>query len=277
MTKSLKAVVFSDLHLQYNGELAFKLDLPADADVVVVAGDVTAPVSGSLKWLHENIAMKGFEVVFVAGNHEHYGFNYDDSMADGIAERHKYPNVHFLENEEVVIKGVRFLGATMWTDFELYERPEEAMKAASLGMNDYRVIHAKDRVGNVIRFTPERTRNIHKESRDWLRSSLGRRHDGPTVVLTHHCPHHLSVHPKYAGEKLNPSFASDFGAEISEFQPDFWIHGHTHSDFDYVFPGTRTRILCNPLGYVRRGFEGRPSVENPMFNPSLTIEIPLAA
>lgn len=277
MSATLKAVVFSDLHLKYNGELDFKLDLPADADVVVVAGDITCPVSESLKWLHKNIAMAGHEVVFVAGNHEHYGHIYDDSMADGMAERAKYPNVHFLENEEVVIRGVRFLGASMWTDFNLYERPEEGMKEALLSMNDYRTIHSRDKGGNVIRFTPERTLGIHQESREWLRGALAKKHAGPTVVVTHHCPHHMSVHPKYGGDKLNSSFASDLSEEIAEFQPDFWIHGHTHTNFDYVVPGTRTRVVCNPLGYIRFQYSGRREIENPLFDPYLTIEIPLAA
>jgi predicted phosphodiesterase len=277
MTGILKAAVFSDLHLKYNGELDFKVDLEPDVDVVIVAGDVTSPVAESLKWLHKNIAMAGHDVVFVAGNHEHYGHIYDDSMAGGMAIRDRYPNVHFLENEEVVIKGVRFLGATMWTDFNLYERPEAAMKEAVLAMNDYRTIHSKDASGNVTRFTPERTKAIHENSREWLRGALSVKYAGPTAVVTHHCPHHLSVHEKYAGQKLNASFTSDFGPEIAEFQPEFWIHGHTHSNFDYVVPGTRTRVICNPLGYVRGGFGGRREVENKMFNPYLTIEIPLAA
>ena len=276
MTRTVKTAVFSDLHLKYNGELGFKLNLEPDIDVVVVAGDVTSPVSESLKWLHREIAMAGHEVIFVAGNHEHYGHIYDDSMEGGVAARDQYPNVHFLENEEVVIKGVRFLGATMWTDFNLYERPEEAMKEAVLAMNDYRTIHSRDAGGNIIRFTPERTRSIHEDSRNWLRSALATKHDGPTVVVTHHCPHHLSVHEKYAGQKLNASFTSDFDPEITEFQPEFWIHGHTHSNFDYVVPGTRTRVICNPLGYIRGGYSGRREVENPMFDPYLTIEIPLA-
>ncbi|MDW9481801.1 phosphatase [Sinorhizobium meliloti] len=273
----MKAAVFSDLHLKYNGELEFKLDLAPDVDVVVVAGDVTSPVAESLKWLHRNIAMAGHSVVFVPGNHEHYGHIYDDSMAEGMAVRDRYPNIHFLENEEVLIKGVRFLGATMWTDFNLYERPEEAMKEAVLAMNDYRTIHSRDADGSIIRFTPERTRSIHEDSRNWLRGALATKHDGSTVVVTHHCPHHLSVHEKYAGQKLNASFTSDFSAEIAEFQPEFWIHGHTHSNFDYVVPGTRTRVICNPLGYVRGGYSGRREVENPMFDPYLTIEIPLVA
>jgi Icc-related predicted phosphoesterase len=151
------------------------------------------------------------------------------------------------------------------------------MKEALLSMNDYRTIHSRDKGGNVTRFTPERTRSIHHESREWLRGALAQQHAGPTVVVTHHCPHYMSVHPKYGGHKLNSSFASDFSKEIAEFQPEFWIHGHTHTNFDYVVPGTRTRVVCNPLGYIHFQYSGRREIENPLFDPYLTIEIPLPA
>ncbi len=274
MTDILKAVVFSDLHLAFS-ELDYELTLPVDADVVVVAGDVTAPVAKSLHWLNENIAMAGYEVVFVAGNHEHYGQVYEDSMKSGFEERSKYPNVHFLENEEIVIKGVRFLGASMWTDFDLYHNAPAAMAVASLYMNDYRVIHSRGSDGILQRFTPEMTRRIHQESRLWLRDALAVEHLGPTVVVTHHCPHELSVAPQYAGDKLNPAFTTDMDEMIMEFQPDVWIHGHTHANFDYVVPGTNTRVVCNPRGYVRQKYDRLKEVENKSFEPFKTIEIPL--
>lgn len=274
MKNTLKAVVFSDLHLAFSA-LDYKLELPADADVVVVAGDVSAPVSKSMHWLNENVAMKGHEVVYVAGNHEHYGQCYEDSMESGYVAREKYPNVHFLENSQVVIGGVRFLGASMWTDFDLHGNVPAAIRAATLGMNDYRHIHSKDERGNLRRFEAEMTRAIHKETRLWLRDALGTAFDGPTVVVTHHCPHPMSIAQKYSGDIMNAAFTSDLDREIREFQPEFWIHGHTHTGFDYVVPGTKTRVVCNPRGYVIERFD-RKEVENRQFEPFKTIEIPLA-
>src|SRR5690606_17707850 len=150
-----------------------------------------------------------------------------------------------------VIDGVRFLGATMWTDFELYGDMREAMEIAHWSMNDYRQIWDVDAANRLEAWTPERTRFLHQGSRRWLRTALSTRHEGPTVVVTHHCPHHLSVAEEYRGDALTPAFTSDFDAEIRQFQPELWVHGHTHNSFDYVVPDTRTRVVCNPRGYVR--------------------------
>ena len=267
--RPLQVAVFSDLHLAF-GPLEYDLDLPADVDLAIVAGDITAPVGASVRWLFETLVMKGVEVVFVAGNHEHYGQCYEDSMESGVAAAAKSPGVHWLENGETVIDGVRFLGASMWTDFELYGNVPAAMREAALQMNDYRHIHSRDAMGHVRRFDPERTRDIHAASRQWLHEALARHHDGPTVVVTHHCPHPMSIDPRHSGQLLNAAFVSDFGREISEFQPAFWIHGHTHTSFDYVVPGTQTRVICNPRGYARHG---RNEVENKAFELFRTIKI----
>ncbi|WP_348647882.1 metallophosphoesterase [Rhizobium sp. WYCCWR 11146] len=272
MADTLKAAVFSDLHLRYNQVLDFKFELPDDVDVLIVAGDISSPVSESLYWLNENVSALGREIVFVAGNHEHYGEVYEESMAEGIAERAKYPHIHFLENEAVVIKGVRFLGATMWTDFELFGDPSAAMTQAFEMMNDYQAIQtAKD--GKYYRFRPTQTKSYHDESRAWLRTALSTSHDGPTVVVTHTAPHRLSIAGEYARDGLTPSFVSDLSAEIEEFQPELWVHGHTHSSFDYVVPGTRTRVVCNPLGYVEGGYMGNRRYENTEFDRSMIVEI----
>jgi Icc-related predicted phosphoesterase len=268
----MKATIFSDLHLPVSGPLDYALDIPDDTDVVIVAGDVDAPVARSLKWLYEYIAARGFQVVFVAGNHEHYRQVYETSMAGGFAIRDRFPGVHFLENEETVIGGVRFLGATMWTDFNLYETPERSMKAVTLGMNDYRVIGSIDGNARERHFTAEMTRGLHRESRAWLEAALARPFDGKTVVVTHHCPHNMSVHNDYLGHPVNPGFTSDLSDIMVKYQPNLWVHGHTHFCFDYVAPGTRTRVVCNPRGYVWHRFNGS-EIENRAFEPFKTIDI----
>ncbi len=265
----MRAVVFSDLHLAF----AFPdpVVLPEGTDVLVVAGDVSAPVGKSMAWLHKRFP--DVTTVYVAGNHDYYGQVYAESIESGRRAAEEFPNVHFLENDEVVIDGVRFLGATMWTDYELYGDMRRAMETAHNSMNDFRHICDLDGRGQLIPWKPERTRLLHHESRVWLRSAMARQHDGPTVVVTHHCPHHLSVAPKYKDDDLTPSFASDLDVEIREFQPALWVHGHTHNSFDYVVPDTTTRVVCNPRGYVRDNFDRGRSVENPEFEMCKVVEI----
>lgn len=271
---TLKAAVFSDLHLKYNRVLDFKFALPDDVDVLIIAGDISSPVAGSLSWLEDQFPDR--EIVFVAGNHEHYGEVYEESMGEGMAERGKYPHIHFLENEAVVIKGVRFLGATLWTDFELFGDPSAAMITAFDLMNDYKVIQTtKD--DKYYRFRPTQTKAFHAESREWLRAALATPHDGPTVVVTHTAPHPLSISSEYATDALTPAFVSDLSAEIAEFQPELWVHGHTHSSFDYTVPGTRSRVVCNPLGYIEGGYMGNRRYENSNFDRSMIVEIPLTS
>lgn len=270
----MKLVVFSDLHLPYSGGLDYQIQLPDDCDAIVIAGDVDDPISRSMAWLRDNVAGQGKPIVYVAGNHEHYNQDYTKNMAEARSLAPTFANsgIHYLENEEVVIDGVRFLGCTLWTDFELYERPEAGMNTARLCMNDFRCITETPDGIRSVRFTPERTREIHKESLAWLEGALARPFDGKTIVVTHHCPHPLSIHRQYAGDSLNPAFTSDLDQTVQKFEPDLWIHGHTHSSFDYVVPGTTTRVVCNPRGYVRERFNGR-EVENMDFIRYLTIEV----
>ena len=99
---AMKALVFSDLHLAHC-DLNYRLDFPSDVKVAIIAGDVWAPVASSLQWLFDHIVAQGLQVIFVAGNHEHYGHTIQVSIADGLAARARFDGLHWLENEAVVV------------------------------------------------------------------------------------------------------------------------------------------------------------------------------
>lgn len=52
--------------------------------------------------------------------------------------------MHFLENDAVTIDGVRFLGATLWTDFLLFGEDQKpaAMREAARVADDFQLIKA---------------------------------------------------------------------------------------------------------------------------------------
>jgi Icc-related predicted phosphoesterase len=261
-----KFQVFSDLHLDYNRS-APVITVPDDVDVVLVAGDIKAPVQRSISWLDAEVASQGKPIVFVGGNHEHYGQVLENSLASGRVSRATYPSVRWLENETVVLGCVRFVGCTLWTDYDLYHSVAISMAAAQRGLNDHSEIRSFESIVEGYKrglFTTEQALSLHRESRAWLEAALAEPWDGKTVVVTHHAPHPLSVARKYTGDALNPAFVSDLSALIERHQPDPWVHGHTHSSFDYVVPGTKTRVTCNPRGY---------DDENPAFDLNMVVEV----
>ena len=153
-------------------------------------------------------AQLGKPVLYVPGNHEFYG----GSIAGTLnSSRHSAPAraVRVLDDEEVVIDGVRFLGSTLWTDFRLFgdgEQRTAAMAEALRFMRDYSRIFLDDALQQ--RFTPLDSAALFQRHAAWLAQRLAQPHDGPTVVITHHAPSPSSIHPRFAGSLLNACFVS---------------------------------------------------------------------
>lgn len=254
----------SDLHLEFERWLPPLGRLP-DADVCVVPGDILNGCANAIHYLGREIA-PAMPVVFVAGNDEFYGDSALEGLEWGRTAAEEYPGrVHFLENDSVVIGGVRFLGATLWTDFAVEgSDPADvrwAMAYADVHLNDFRQI-AWRRLPDYEGFPPKCALELHRRSRAWLERILAEAHHGPTVVVTHHAPHRGTIHRRFKGSALNACFASDLTALIEERRPDLWVHGHMHDSFDYRVGATR--VVCNPKGYHS---------ETPEFEPQLVLEV----
>jgi Icc-related predicted phosphoesterase len=253
----MKIWVLSDLHLEF-ADLKEPLE-PPDADVCVVAGDLCRGIDNGVRWLAKHIA-PAMPCVYVAGNHEFYKGSIVEGLAAVLEAAKKTPGVHFLENDIVTIGGVRFLGATLWTDFRLNGTPEAAMEQARRRMNDYRQIAWQKKPWQ--RFLPIHSYRLHEDSRSFLARELASS-PLPTVVVTHHLPLQLSIPEPFKGDPTNAAYASDLSGLIEEGAPALWIHGHMHDCCDYVAGGTR--IISNPRGYAD---------ENAAFDARLVIDTP---
>lgn len=247
----MKLWVVSDLHLEMDGapHKGIRPDVP-DADVAVVAGDMlTRGPENALEWLAHNVADR-MPVVFVAGNHEFYGCRYGFDEGLRRARGMRLPGVHFLDDDVLVLDGVRFLGATLWTDFELDGSSPRDVAWAMMNvgglLNDFAgaIRDFNERSGH---FSTARAKTLHERSRTFLSEALAQPFDGPTVVVTHHAPHRGSLHERFRDSTLNPGFVSDLEGLILRGAPNLWVHGHVHDTHDYVVG--RTRVLCNPRGY----------------------------
>ena len=137
--------VLSDLHLGFGA-----LDRPVnDADVVVLAGDISRPRE-AIAW-----ALKFDKpVLYVPGNHEFYGHSIDGALEE-LQRLGEGTQVQVLDDRELVMGGVRFLGSTLWTDFELFDDPQQRAAAKSEArrlMRDFSRIRARESSPEI--FTP---------------------------------------------------------------------------------------------------------------------------
>lgn len=188
----VKLNILSDLHLSVSG-----LDKPRnDADVVVLAGDIARPREAACWAL-------GFDkpVLYVPGNHEFYGSSINGA-ADELKRLCAGTHVHVLDNDEVAIGGVRFLGTTLWTDFMLFGEGDAraaAIDEATRLMRDFSRIRIDDASSAL--FTPADSAVLFERHAGWLDRRLDTPHAGPTVVITHHAPSRQSIHPRFAGSR----------------------------------------------------------------------------
>ena len=262
--------IFSDLHLEMSERHPPFDPPPARADVVVLAGDVDNGTA-AIDWAEQ--AFPDVPVLYVPGNHEYYDGEYHE-VAAALEQRTTGSNVRLLDNREFITDRVRFLGSTLWTDFELFGRHtrDAAIKESLRYVVDFRAIRH-----GVRPFTPEQSLVLHRESRAWLQGKLAQPFPGRTVVITHHAPHPKSVHPRWGNTLTSAAFVSDLTPLLGPAR--LWIHGHTHDGFDYEVNGTR--VLANPMGYrtsnwklAREGsVPATVSYENPTFDPALVVEI----
>lgn len=258
--KPLRLWPISDLHVaRHEGWPAGQIP---QADVAVVAGDVTEGLVDAIGWLGQHIRPH-MRVVFVAGNHEYWGTLHERALEQGrIAAG--VTDIDLLEGEAVVIERVRFAGATLWTDYHLLGEAYRwaAQQQARLSMSDHSQIGWRKQPWQ--RLQPEDAAGLHKAAIRDLERLMREPHPGPTVVVTHHAPHPNSLARDQRASLISAAYASDLTEQIGRWNADLWIHGHTHHAVDYRLGSTR--ILSNPRGYKHE----REAIG---FQPLLVVEV----
>lgn len=253
--------LFSDLHLDEN-EKHEPLDLShITSDVVVLAGDIHSKCR-SVPWILDNFDPKKQDVIIIDGNHEFYGGNIQ-SIKRTMRETVAGTGIHYLDNSYVDLHGVRFIGATLWTDFELKGNALASKGMAQAFINDFKRISIKN--GNKYQtLTPGLTQRMHWESRRFIADTINKS-PLPTIVISHHLPSMRSVATQYQKDLLCAAFASDMDDFICKHPCRYWFHGHSHDNADYWISGTH--VLSNQRGHVDN--------PNPQFNPNHQIIVSL--
>lgn len=261
----MKIYLSSDLHIEFAGYLN---KLP-EADIGVLAGDICVASSliknGSkhpknVANLFKRMQDKYEHVIQIMGNHEHYGGEWNDTKSIIEEFLHKQgidrTQWHFMEKQYVDLQGFRFIGATLWTDFN--NDSPMSKSTAMFGLNDYRII-----TKNGHPLQPNDTLFDHLDAREAIEEHISKT-DLPVIVVTHHAPSRRSLHPRWKNEHdMNGAYSSNL-EDVMTKQVKLWMHGHTHDSFDYTVDSTR--VVCNPRGY--QGWE-----PNTGFKPQLVLEV----
>ena len=266
----MKILVLSDLHLSHHHFLAVHdgRRIDQEADVVVLAGDIDEGLGG-FRWARETFPDK--PIVMVSGNHEFYGRHWIQHL-DAMREAANKFDIDFLEAAGVDLGGVRFLGCTLWTDFEVFGPGTKAaaQRWAKSSMMDYHHIkitgtpelywvHSKHLVPALVELR-------HRGSVQWLEKELAGDSDpAKTVIVTHHAPHPKSMPIYFEDDLLSAAYASDLTRLMG--RASLWIHGHMHRSSDYTVRGTR--IVANPRGYP----SWSDGLENRDFDPFFIVEV----
>jgi predicted MPP superfamily phosphohydrolase len=260
--------VMSDLHLDFDAyyvsrnkkiheAIWYPPELPEDPQtVLVIAGDMWSNnqffkrVAGETNSWIEKISKRFHSVVCIFGNHDYWGMNINNAIekANLALDVLGLLNVYILEDSSVILGDMKFIGATLWTDYKggdplvMFDAPKV--------MGDYKRItfeqdgvYSKLRVSNIL--------NIHQKSLTFILENTKRDYpEQKVIVVSHMAPSINSVNEMYYGDKNNYFYYSALDKYFyeEEFQCDFWIHGHMHSVSDYEIG--RTRVICNPRGYV---------------------------
>lgn len=259
--------LISDCHLNFGD-----LELPG-GDVLIMAGDILE--AGHLRladnskkdvfmadryrrFLNDELK-KYSHVIYVCGNHEHYGNVYDDTF---VRLRKELPaHAHLLEAESFQIDDVHIFAGTLWTNF--HRANPMTIQVVEGAMNDFHVIKVDGDSAKVStgygghyytnRFTAQLALKIFNDTVGKLKAFCAEHEDDKVLVVTHHSPSELSVADMYKDDHhMNGAYYSRLEELILD-RPCIktWVHGHMHTFNDYKIG--ECRVISNPRGYI--GYE----------------------
>jgi len=277
-SRAMNLQLLSDLHLEAHPH--FQPTPAPGADVLVLAGDIGSYQEGGLLQ-EEYFGLERFSplpqfsawpcpVIFVPGNHE-YDMQDWDMAHDRLRRVCDALGIIWLERESLVLQGVRFVGTTLWTDYDAIALLDEHVQAGDMA----RLLKLRDKSFRAANFYLRKTGGTREGQpflaepmraqalvcQDWLRHALQQPFVGKTVAVTHFAPSLQSRDPRYG---LVPGTAG-FCNALDDLLPyaDLWLHGHLHAPSDYAAQGLRAdgsawhcRVVANPLGYARKGEQG---------------------
>lgn len=280
----MRVQLLSDLHLERYPD--FQPLAAPDADLLVLAGDIGSYQAES-RLATDDFGLGRFSprrpgapwrrVLYLPGNHEYDGLPYDETR-ERLRGLCGQLGIDWLEQAVLDIDGVRFVGSTLWADFDALAGREKtaanrlrSRQKAFRAANHY--LSKNTLLLNGVPALAEDLRPLALAAEQWLRGVLDTPFDGPTVAVTHFAPTLRSADPRYGLAPGTAGFCNDLDPLLARAQ--VWMHGHLHCPHDYLVEGVddgrpwACRVVANPRGYARNG-------EQAAFREGFVVDIPAA-
>ena len=264
----------SDLHQEYHPMSG----LPG-GDILFLLGDIweifqmlpnktdsksRALRKNYIKFIKEELS-KYETVLLVKGNHEHYNIFWEDSnkiLLGFLKEHDPSGHIKLLDNDSIIIEGVKFIGSTLWATYG-YKTINQA--AIQVGMPDLHWIKTREIFSSDVADTiygrnllVEEIWGKHLNCVEYLRKELAKntiiyaddkgdlitKSDIPSIVLSHHAPSYLALDET---SNFDDAFCSNQHELIEGYKPKIFCYGHTHEQKRFRIG--ETLLISNPRGY----------------------------
>lgn len=239
----MRLQLISDIHL----EIENNFYPPKTGDSIVLLGDIGYPHTAEYQNFIYRLSKDYNHVFVIAGNHEYYRrqktYGFTNNLIREFTDR--FENVHFLDNNFIVIDGYRFVGCTLWSNI-----PKDLGNTISNGMNDYRQIKKYTETPHKMKIpiTWHDTNAWHHQSVEFIKEQLkiAETEEQAMVVFTHHSPTFTGTDGPQSTPELKHAFSSDLDYLI-KLPIIAWCYGHLHYSTDFFLNGVH--ITSNQRGY----------------------------
>ena len=238
--------IISDLHEEFCG-LTIKGLVNPDADIVIIAGDITQGVALAELTLQAATSHPDIEFIVIAGNHELYarGFDYQDYLSCVPLWNQLNDNLHFLENTSIVLNqfDLEVFGGIGWTN--LSRLNDINTLSLQMRLNDFRHISVKNQPLNT-----SKMRELNSEFRSACVKCMSSSNAKNRMVVSHF-PQSVELrHSGFPVDLMTTYFCSDDNKlirELASYDVKVMVSGHTHDSFDCILEGVRQ--ISNQVGY----------------------------
>lgn len=223
------------------------------APVLALLGDIGNPKSNAYKEFLKHASLMFEIVLVVAGNHEYYGSTIDEAnnyISQACNEAGQ--NVHFLNRSFVHFYGIKFIGATLWSNITY---------AASIRLNCFRRIFENKDHHPYAKLQMQTYLDLHRADLAFIQKEID---DTPCVILTHYAPL-LECNGCYMDTPQASGFATDLKYLYENRNILAHLYGHTHVNGKWFV--NNAIITCNCKGYYNGECKGM------RFDPTRTIEV----